>query len=137
VWDEIIRLLEDPALIQSEIDRRRTIARNTDPFRQRQQELRGEQMRIEKNSERLLTAYQEGLVTLPQLRQRMPALQKQAQAIGTELTARQRVPTPRFRSVDRCRRKKVAVGEVIVVRYADDRAPRAQRAEEGPMCVTA
>ena len=34
-------------------------------------------------------------------------------------------------------RKKVAVGEMIVVRYADDRAPRAQRAEEGPMCVTA
>jgi RNA-directed DNA polymerase len=25
----------------------------------------------------------------------------------------------------------------ILVRYADDRAPRAQRAEEGPMCVTA
>ena len=24
-----------------------------------------------------------------------------------------------------------------MVRYADDRAPRAQRAEEGPMCVTA
>jgi retron-type reverse transcriptase len=34
-------------------------------------------------------------------------------------------------------RKKVARGDVIVVRYADDRAPRAQRAEEGPMCVTA
>ena len=34
-------------------------------------------------------------------------------------------------------RKKVASGEVIAVRYADDRAPRAQRAEEGPMCVTA
>src|SRR5258708_5188171 len=30
-----------------------------------------------------------------------------------------------------------ATGDVIVVRYADDRAPRAQRAEEGPMCVTA
>ena len=28
-------------------------------------------------------------------------------------------------------------GDVIVVRYADDCAPRAQRAEEGPMCVTA
>ena len=25
----------------------------------------------------------------------------------------------------------------IDMRYADDRAPRAQRAEEGPMCVTA
>jgi len=34
-------------------------------------------------------------------------------------------------------RKKVARGDVIVVRYADDRAPRAQRAEEGLMCVTA
>ena len=34
-------------------------------------------------------------------------------------------------------RKKVAQGDMIVVRYADDRAPRAQRAEEGPMCVTA
>jgi RNA-directed DNA polymerase len=33
-------------------------------------------------------------------------------------------------------RRKVAKGDVIVVRYADDRAPRAQRAEEGPMCVT-
>lgn len=34
-------------------------------------------------------------------------------------------------------RKKCAQGDVIVVRYADDSAPRAQRAEEGPMCVTA
>jgi retron-type reverse transcriptase len=34
-------------------------------------------------------------------------------------------------------RKKQARGEVIIVRYADDGAPRAQRAEEGPMCVTA
>ncbi len=34
-------------------------------------------------------------------------------------------------------RKKVAGGEMILVRYADDGAPRAQRAEEGRMCVTA
>ena len=33
-------------------------------------------------------------------------------------------------------RRKIAWGDMIVVRYADDRAPRAQRAEEGPMCVT-
>jgi RNA-directed DNA polymerase len=30
-----------------------------------------------------------------------------------------------------------AKSRVIYTRYADDRAPRAQRAEEGPMCVTA
>jgi site-specific DNA recombinase len=85
VWSEIIRLLEDPGLVQAEIDRRREVARNADPLRKRQEELRREQVRIEKNSERLVTAYQEGLVTLPQLRQRMPTLQKQAQAIGSEL----------------------------------------------------
>ena len=85
VWSEIIRLLDDPDLIQAEIDRRQATARNADPLRRRQEELRREQLRIEKNSERLLTAYQEGLVTLPQLRQRMPVLQKQAQAVGSEL----------------------------------------------------
>src|SRR5438309_2547408 len=85
VWSEIIRLLEDPELVQAEIDRRRAAARNADPLRKRQEELRREQVRIEKNSERLVTAYQEGLVTLAQLRQRMPALQKQAQAVGSEL----------------------------------------------------
>ena len=85
VWNEIIRLLEDPELVQAEIDRRRAAARNADPLRKRQEELRREQVRIEKNSERLVTAYQEGLVTLAQLRQRMPALQKQAQAVGSEL----------------------------------------------------
>jgi RNA-directed DNA polymerase len=30
-----------------------------------------------------------------------------------------------------------ARGEITIVRYADDGAPRAQRAVEGPMCVTA
>jgi group II intron reverse transcriptase/maturase len=34
-------------------------------------------------------------------------------------------------------RKVHADGDAIIVRYADDCAPRAQRAEEGPMCVTA
>jgi RNA-directed DNA polymerase len=34
-------------------------------------------------------------------------------------------------------RKESAKGDAIIVRYADDCAPRAQRAEEGPMCVTA
>src|SRR5260370_40508343 len=72
-------------LVQAEIDRRRAEARNADPLRKRQEELRREQVRIEKNSERLVAAYQEGLVTLAQLRQRMPALQKQAQAVGSEL----------------------------------------------------
>src|SRR5215471_10124749 len=72
-------------LIQTEIDRRREAARNADPLRKREEELRREQTRLEKSSERLVTAYQEGLLTLAQLRQRMPALQKQTQAVESEL----------------------------------------------------
>jgi len=85
VWSEIIRLLDDPGLIQAEIDRRREAARNADPLRKREEELRREQVRVEKSGERLVTAYQEGLVTLSQLRQRMPALQKQTQTVEAEL----------------------------------------------------
>ena len=85
VWSEVIRLLEDPELIQTEIDRRREVAQKADPLRKREEELRREQARVEKSSERLVTAYQEGLLTLPQLRQRMPPLQKQTQAVESEL----------------------------------------------------
>jgi hypothetical protein len=85
VWTEIIRLLEHPGLIQTEIDRRREAARNAGPLRKREEDLRREQLRVEKSSERLVTACQEGLVTLSQLRQRMPALQKQTQAVESEL----------------------------------------------------
>src|SRR5438309_4946481 len=85
VWNEVIRLLDDPGLIQAEIDRRRDAARNADPLRKREEELRREQARVEKSSERLVTAYQEGLVTLSQLRQRMPTVQNQTQAVESEL----------------------------------------------------
>jgi site-specific DNA recombinase len=65
VWGEIMRLLEDPGLMQTEIDRRREAAQKADPLRKREEELRREQARVEKSSERLVTAYQEGLLTLP------------------------------------------------------------------------
>ncbi len=84
VWNEIIGLLEDPALVQAEIDRRQEVARNADPLRRREEELHREQARLEKSTERLVSAYQEGLVTLPQLRHRMPDLRKQAQAIESD-----------------------------------------------------
>jgi len=85
VWDEMIRLLDDPALVQAEIDRRREAARQANPLRQREEELRREQARLEKSTERLINAYQEGLVTLPQLRHRMPELHRQMQAVESEL----------------------------------------------------
>jgi len=85
VWDQIIGLLNNGTLIQAEIDRRKEAARNTDPRRQRSETLRREQARLGNNIARLITAYQEGLVSLVQLRQRMPELNKKSQAVESEL----------------------------------------------------
>jgi site-specific DNA recombinase len=85
VWGEIMRLLEDDTLLQSEINRRKEAARNTDPRRQRHEALLREQAHLAKNIERLIAAYQEGLLSLLQLRERMPELNKKAKAVEAEL----------------------------------------------------
>jgi site-specific DNA recombinase len=89
VWQEVLRLLEDPTLIQSEIDRRLEEARNSDPQRQREEILQREQTRLQNSMDRLLTAYQENLVSLQELRQRMPELRRQQQAMDSELQSLQ------------------------------------------------
>jgi site-specific DNA recombinase len=85
VWTEIIRLLDDPALIQAEINRRMEAAQHADPLRQREDALRHQQTRLHQQMERMLTAYQEELITLAELRQRLPNLRKQEQAVASEL----------------------------------------------------
>lgn len=87
VWAEVIRLLEDPTLIQQELDRRLAAARASDPTKQREQSLRRELTRVNKSIERLLSAYQEELVSLEQLRERMPPLRQREQALSAELQA--------------------------------------------------
>ena len=87
VWAEVIRLLEDPALIQQELDRRLAAARSSDPTKQREQSLRKELTRVGKSLERLLTAYLEELLSLEQLRERMPALRQREQTLRAELQA--------------------------------------------------
>src|SRR6202171_6200415 len=71
VWTEVIRLLEDPTLIQQELDRRLAAARATDPTKQRQQTVQRDLVRVDKSIERVLTAYQEDLLSLEQLRERI------------------------------------------------------------------
>jgi site-specific DNA recombinase len=60
-------------------------ARAADPLRPGEQSLRHQQLRLHNAIERLLTAYQEELLSLEQLRQRMPALRKQRQSVDAEL----------------------------------------------------
>src|SRR5216684_9122202 len=84
VWTEVVRLLEDPTLIQNELDRRLLAARSSDPTKKREQSLQRELIRIGNNIERLLTAYQEDLLSLEQLRERMPSLRQREQALRAE-----------------------------------------------------
>src|SRR6267378_515562 len=87
VWTEVIRLLEEPALIHQELDRRLAAARTSDPTAKREQSLQRELTHVGKGTERLLTAYQEGLLSLEQLRERMPALRHRQQTLSAELQA--------------------------------------------------
>jgi len=85
VWTEVVRLLEDPKIIQEELNRRLEAARNADPLKQRQEQLHRDHARLYKSMDRLLSAYQDGLMSLEQLRCRMPELRRQDQAIQAEL----------------------------------------------------
>jgi len=87
VWTEVLRLLEDPTLIQQELDRRLAAARSSDPTKKREQSLQRERTRVGKSIERLLTAYQEELLSLEQLRERMPLLRQREQTLRAELQA--------------------------------------------------
>ena len=87
VWGELVRLLEDPALLEAELERRLEAGRRTDPRRRRVAELRGERKRLERAGARLVTAYQEELIGLDELRRRMPPLRSRTQAVEAELEA--------------------------------------------------
>jgi site-specific DNA recombinase len=87
VWTELVRLLEDPTLIQTELNRRLVAARNASPAQRREQTLTRELAQANKRMERLLTAYQEELLSLDDLRRRMPELRRREQSARAELEA--------------------------------------------------
>jgi site-specific DNA recombinase len=87
VWAEVIKLLEDPTLIQQELDRRLAAARSSDPTRKREQSLQRELVHVGKGIERLLSAYQEALMSIEELRERMPGLRQREQVLRAELQA--------------------------------------------------
>jgi len=87
VWTEVIRLLEDPTLIQQELDRRLAAARSSDPAMKREQSLHRELTHVGKSIERLVNAYQEQLLSIEQLRERMPLLRQREQRLRAELQA--------------------------------------------------
>ena len=87
VWQHVIKLLENPVLIQQEIDRKIKECASSSPTRKRKETLVKELTRIQKGIDKLLDAYQEDLLPLSELRKRIPELRKRASALESELKA--------------------------------------------------
>ncbi len=85
VWSEVARLLEDPALIQAELTRRVEAARTSHPAKHHQDRIERELLQAQRRLERLLTAYQEDLLSLDELRRRMPELRQRETRLKAEL----------------------------------------------------
>jgi site-specific DNA recombinase len=85
VWREVIELLESPDLVSTEMERRTRELQESNPSRVRKEALLKEITRVQKGIDRLLDAYQEGLLSLEQLRRRTPELKKREAALRTEL----------------------------------------------------
>ena len=87
VWGSIMELLAEPTLIRAEITRRLAAARDNRPSKRREEALRKEHIRLEKQTARLLDAYQEELLTLDELRRRTGDLSKRTRAVELEVKA--------------------------------------------------
>jgi site-specific DNA recombinase len=87
VWCQILEMLRCPDLIRAEMERRRLENLNSNPVQQRKEQLDRELSRTEQQMDRLLDAYQEGLVALAELRERAPVLKKRMASLENEKTS--------------------------------------------------
>ncbi len=84
VWEQVWQLLNEPELVQREIERRLQECRQSSPVQQRQADVAKELARVERQADKLLDAYQEGLLDLAQLRSRIPEIKKRQMALAKE-----------------------------------------------------
>lgn len=87
IWNQVIQLLENPELIQSEIHRRIKAIQDSSPTKQRKDKLKKDIVRTRKSIDKLLDAYQEDLIQLEELRIRMPELRKREKLLKQDLNS--------------------------------------------------
>jgi len=85
VWKQVVQLLENPDLIEKEINRRIEESAYSSVTERRKEVLMKELTRVQKGIDKLLDAYQEDIIPLAELRKRIPALRKRETAIKKEL----------------------------------------------------
>jgi site-specific DNA recombinase len=85
VWNHITGLLANPSLIQAELDRRISELRATNPATSERTRLERDLTRTTKAISRLVQGYQEDLLTLDELRARMPDLRAKQASLQASL----------------------------------------------------
>src|SRR5262245_22212182 len=85
VWEHVTRLMSDPAIIRRELDRRLEERRQGPAATSERSHLRQELSRNASAMRRLLVAYEEGLVSLDQLRDRMPELRRREKSLSGQI----------------------------------------------------
>ena len=87
VWNHITALLADPALIRSEINKRLEQVRTVDPATAQRQRLDAGLAKTTTAITRLIGAYQEELISLDELRTRMPELRARQSSLHHQIDA--------------------------------------------------
>ena len=89
VWEHVVQLLKNRELIRGEIDRRLRDIANGSPTTRRREVVEKAQQRVRNSINKILDAYQEGLIKMDELRGRLPELRKKQQALESEECALQ------------------------------------------------
>ena len=87
VWGHLLTLLSDPTLVLGELERRLRELRSSNPVGAQKSRLELELGKVTTAMERLLIAYQEELLSLDELRRRMPDLRKKEASLRSSLQA--------------------------------------------------
>ncbi|MGH8917967.1 MAG: recombinase family protein [Actinomycetes bacterium] len=87
VWDHITGLLADPALIRAEITKRLDAARTADPATRQREHLELALAKAGAGITAMIQAYSEQLVTIDELRARMPDLRARETSLRSQLGA--------------------------------------------------
>jgi site-specific DNA recombinase len=87
VWDHVTALLADPALILAEIDRRLERARTSDPVTKKRGQLEQALAKTSASIAAMVTAFSEQLLTIDELRARMPDLRARETGLKDQIAA--------------------------------------------------
>jgi site-specific DNA recombinase len=87
VWDHVAGLLADPALIRAEIDKRLERARTSDPVTRKRGQLEQALAKTTASTASMITAFSEQLITIDELRARMPGLRARETGLKDQIAA--------------------------------------------------